>query len=171
MVNKQIIKWLDVVWHECGLIEDDWANYIHDSDKGVYIIWKVTDNEITARRVGQGNVKERLSKHRNDPEIVDVDKKSKLVVTWAKIESEYRDGVEAFLGHLYTPEKGERFPDKGLIEVNLPFPKAQMQKNPLRSIYALRPARPSIVKQKLALLAMRDAINIQCRKLNMNYLT
>jgi hypothetical protein len=91
---------------------------------GVYIIWQYRPfcNDIIFVKVGQGNIVERLSKHRSDAEIAKYAKlPNKLYVTWAEVSKFDVDGVEAYLGDSLKPILGERFPDCEEIEVNLPW--------------------------------------------------
>jgi hypothetical protein len=70
-------------------------------------------------RVGQGNIKERIAQHRNDPQILAF-RQHRLFVTWAAVPDKDRDGVEAFLAAYCNPLVGERFPQRYPITVNLP---------------------------------------------------
>jgi len=85
---------------------------------GVYLIWH---GGPTPRwvRVGQGNIKERLSQNRNDAQVLAF-RQHRLFVTWAAVPESQRDGVEAFLAAYCAPLVGERFPDRQPITVNLP---------------------------------------------------
>lgn len=97
---------------------DNWCSF-HKVDltnvttTGVYVIW----NSDGVVRVGQGNIKDRITDHRDDPKI---NKHKNLKVTWAKIPSHELDGVENYLGQKYSPAVGDRFPDATPIAVNLP---------------------------------------------------
>jgi hypothetical protein len=82
--------------------------------EGVYIIWS---NE-TVVRVGSGNIKDRIAKHRDNPKIT---KYPDLKVTWVRVSEANMHGVEAYLGDTLEPAIGKRFPDVIGIEVNLPW--------------------------------------------------
>lgn len=85
---------------------------------GVYLIWHGGQTPRWVR-VGQGNIKERLSAHRNDPQILEY-RTHGLFVTWAAVVSNLRDGIEAYLALQCNPLVGERFPDRIPVVVNLP---------------------------------------------------
>jgi len=87
--------------------------------EGVYIIWHAGPNPATVR-VGQGVIKDRLSFHRNDPEILAY-KNFGLFATWASVSNENCDGVERYLAESLKPKVGTQFPDVYPIEVNLPW--------------------------------------------------
>lgn len=131
------MKRLNVNWEKCAsnnwchlaLISFDSPSLVDEKTeqpiKGVYIIWSAQKHKVI--RVGSGNIKDRLKVHQtanwakewknpkgeNDPE--------DLLVTFAKIEDENDMlGAETYLGYLYAPQIGKRFPDKDLVSVNLP---------------------------------------------------
>ncbi|MEG9862765.1 MAG: hypothetical protein V6Z81_09835 [Parvularculales bacterium] len=86
---------------------------------GVYVIFfESTLNTVV--RVGQGNIKERISAHRSDSEITKY-AKYKLLVTWARVANSDLNGVEAFLGDFWDPLVGDNYPDVEFIRVNSPF--------------------------------------------------
>ena len=114
-----------VIWNKCG---DDghWCSLenlnldgITDVG-GVYIIWLEGDPGRVVR-VGQGNFKERFSKHRSDGEILAYRAYGKLRVTWTSVPSRQRDGVERYLAETWRPLVGETFPDALPIAVNSPW--------------------------------------------------
>lgn len=84
---------------------------------GVYIIWK-PGNPSIAIRVGQGHITDRITAHRQDPEITAYG--DDLLVTWADAPWDEVDGIEQYLAQQYFPAVGERFPDTPAIAVNLP---------------------------------------------------
>jgi hypothetical protein len=81
---------------------------------GVYIIWQSGGRVI---RIGQGVIRDRITTHRNDPEI---NKFSNLYVTWASVPSLQKDGVERYLADSLDPVVGDAFPDTLPLVVNLP---------------------------------------------------
>lgn len=86
---------------------------------GVYIIWH--GGEIPrCVRVGQGDIKDRLSEHRNNPKITQYRSEGELFVTWAAVPASQHDGVEAYLAKACDPIVGERFPERTPIAVILP---------------------------------------------------
>ena len=79
MINLQWIKCTGDVW--CGLMS---LNLESIGDvSGVYAIWHGGQNP-TWVRIGSGNIKERLSAHRNDPKIIAYSSHG-LLVTWATV--------------------------------------------------------------------------------------
>lgn len=86
---------------------------------GVYIIWHDSETPRCVR-VGQGDIKDRLSEHRNNPRITQYCSEGGLFVTWAAVPASQHDSVEAFLANECKPLVGERFPERTLIAVNLP---------------------------------------------------
>lgn len=116
------IKELSVSWQKCYLLLSDWKENIQDDDRGVYIIWGFkVENQNEVIRVGQGNIKERLSEHRDNPEIVDGYEKYEIIATWAKIKQNYFDGVEKWMGETLRPRVCERLPVADMIIVDLPY--------------------------------------------------
>jgi hypothetical protein len=86
---------------------------------GVYIIWYVAPGGAKVIRVGQGNIAERLSLHRSDPQITRYGSFGQLKVSWIFVGSDpvILSGVEAFLYDYYKPLVGERAPGVIPIEV------------------------------------------------------
>lgn len=87
---------------------------------GVYMIWYATPSEARVIYVGQGEIGERLKKHREDLQIMNYAKFGQIRVSWLELPGEYLDGVEAFLFDTYKPIIGERTPAAEPIPVNLP---------------------------------------------------
>ena len=69
-------------------------------------------------RIGQGNIADRLTAHRQDRAILQ-HKANGLYATWAAVPSQSVDGVERYLYDQYGPLAGERAPDVHPIAVNL----------------------------------------------------
>jgi len=88
---------------------------------GVYIIWYSAPTPAVSRviRVGQGDIGIRLKEHSTNPEIIKYSQYGQLKVTWALVDTQFVDGVEAFLFDSYTPIIGERKPAAQPIPVNL----------------------------------------------------
>jgi len=115
-----------VSWVKCN--PNNWCNLdLLNLDSvsdvtGVYLIWHGQHNYFPPRwvRVGQGDIGDRLSQHRNDPQVATYRPLGGLYVTWAEVSHDLLDGVEAYLGECCKPLVGTRFPDCGLIAVNLP---------------------------------------------------
>lgn len=102
--------------HFCNLLTLDLESIPRGN--GVYLIWH-GGTESKYVRVGQGDIRDRLSKHRNDNDILKY-KDKHLYVIWAYVASNQLDGIEAYLGRMCSPLLGDRFPDADEIEVNLP---------------------------------------------------
>lgn len=113
---------LQVTWGKCGGGKWCRLNTVDLSSEafnvaGVYLIWRGGDSKMVY--VGQGDVRDRLGRHRKDPRIQKY-AESVLYVTWASVPAAKRDGVEAYLAKVYNPLVGERRPDASPISVNLP---------------------------------------------------
>jgi len=117
---------MNLTWKTCG---DDrhWCsleNLDLDSvgnEGGVYIIWH-EGNPGRVVYVGQASsIKDRLSAHRNDPQILSYKKHGTLRVTWAFVSSYQRDGAERYLADQWNPLVGSAFPDAEPIAVNSPW--------------------------------------------------
>lgn len=112
---------MKIEWGKCN--SGKWCNFVYlDLDheifkdlNGVYIIFNEKDGVI---RIGSGDIKDRITKHRNDEKIT---KYKDLLVTWAKVNANQMEAVERFLADTYNAKVGDRFPDKTPIKVNLPF--------------------------------------------------
>jgi hypothetical protein len=85
---------------------------------GVYYIWHAGNPGRTVR-IGQGDIKSRVSAHRIDQAILKFATNGNLLVTWAAVPAFQQDGVERFLANHYKPLVGDAFPDVVPIPVNL----------------------------------------------------
>ena len=103
-------------WHNVDL-----SHSYYDSCEGIYIIWYWDNfgNPVTVR-VGQGNIRDRLTAHNTDPQI-QAYAHLNLLVTWTSLPSSYLNGVEAYLGKVLKPRVGSLFPNAKPIPVSLPF--------------------------------------------------
>jgi len=90
------------------------------TEEGVYIIWYENEESRRCVYVGQGDVDDRLGKHKKDPDILRHKKLGTLYVTWADIPKSKRNGVERFLADVLEPLEGEQHPNDPHIAVNLP---------------------------------------------------
>ena len=88
--------------------------------EGVYAIWH-EGNPSQVVRVGQGDIADRLSAHRNDEEILAYAENGTLRVTWAFVSVAQRDGVERYLANQWPPLVGDAFPNVAPIAVNSPW--------------------------------------------------
>ena len=84
---------------------------------GIFIIWKPQDRNNVIR-IGQGHIASELQKLRNNASVAKFG--NDLLVTWASIQQQYRDGVERYLYEQYSPVSVERVHNARLIYVNLP---------------------------------------------------
>ena len=110
-----------VTWNKCT--DNVWCTLSRlnletvTESAGIYIIWK-PGNPSRVIRVGQGNIRDRLYDHRNDPAITVYGRN--LLVTWARVPAYQLDGVERYLAEELKPAVGERFPNSHPIAVNIP---------------------------------------------------
>ena len=95
------------------------VNLQNVSVTGVYVIWY---DGVPGRyvRVGQGEIKERILAHRQDPKITGYAQSGTLRVTWAEVQAPFLNGVERYLADQLRPLVGDAFPDVAPIPVNLP---------------------------------------------------
>lgn len=115
---------LRLSWIKCGKGENwcpfETVNLAKAQAEGVYIIWHSGDPSRVVR-IGQGNIKSRLTAHRTDTEILAYKKSGTLHVTWAAVSAAQRDGVERYLANNWNPLVGDAFPDVVPIAVNSPW--------------------------------------------------
>jgi len=112
-----------VTWIKCG---GDWCSFTNvdlghanlDNVSGVYIIWQAKTGPNVVR-VGQGNIRERLTYQRTNPAVLAL-ANPRLLVTWAALPASDLDGVERYLSNFYSPATGDRWPEVAPIEVNRP---------------------------------------------------
>jgi len=71
--------------------------------RGVYVIWYTTPTGGKAIYIGQGNISERLTEHRNNPRIMQYASLGQLKVTWAEVREDLLNSIEAGLYNDYTP--------------------------------------------------------------------
>ena len=119
---------MNLFWNQCK--GDAWCklatvNLEHehfDGMEGVYVIWHgwLGDDEPATVYVGQGEIRNRLLKHRKDPEVQEY-RHHTLFATWAEVDRGSRDGVERYLADRLNPKVGDHHPDVAPIEVNLPW--------------------------------------------------
>jgi hypothetical protein len=95
------------------------VNLSNVSTMGVYIIWHA-GNPGRVVRVGQGDISYRLTAHRKDKTVLAYGSYG-LLVTWAYVPANQRDGVERYLAETWSPLVGDRFPYVPAIAVNSPW--------------------------------------------------
>ncbi len=115
---------LQVQWTKCEP-DSHWCTFetVNLSNviaHGVYIIWHDGDPSRVVR-VGQGDIKTRLTAHRADQDILAYKKNGVLRVTWASVSASNQDGVERYLADQWPPLVGDAFPDVQPIAVNSPW--------------------------------------------------
>lgn len=116
---------LNIKWGTCG-DNNHWCDLrnltlpLNGTPRGVYMIWH-GGNPSRVVRVGQGDISDRLAKHRKDPAIIGYSARGTLCVTWATVPAHQRDGVERYLADHWDPLAGGAFPDVGPIAVNSPW--------------------------------------------------
>ena len=95
-------------------------NHPHFNDlEGIYIIWRGAPNPAVIY-IGQGNIKQRIFVHRNEPAITRFGQ-NELFVTWASVPTSYRDGIERYLADIWNPLVGSQHPNVSPISVNSPW--------------------------------------------------
>ena len=106
------------VWCKLNSVNLEHAHF-NNKPCGVYIIWH-GGTKPWAVYVGQGDIKERIAKHRKDPDIQQYEHLG-LYVTWATVQEYYRNGVEAYLANQWRPIVGRHYPQVDPITVNSPW--------------------------------------------------
>ena len=89
------------------------------TEHGVYVIKRFGIKERTIY-VGQGNISQRLSRHRKCDRITRHGNIAELKVTWAPVPDTLRIGVERYLHEALEPLEGTYQTDDPPIKVNLP---------------------------------------------------
>ena len=116
---------MNIIWNTCDggvwcpLINFNLNHHHFNQISGVYIIWHAGQFPATVR-VGQGHIRERLTEHRQNPDILAFASLG-LYVTWAELSSVYQNGIEAFLANQLQPKIGSRYPIEVPIPANLPW--------------------------------------------------
>ena len=110
-------------WVRCGTDRRfsslERLNLTDTSDDGVYIVWCSGDRVV---RVGQGDIRERLSEHRRDNNILRHRSRGQLLGSGASVsDPRLRGKIERYLGDTLDPIEGEKFPDVAPMQVNLPW--------------------------------------------------
>ena len=105
----------------CTLSELDLDHEHFDDMEGVYIIWYGEQNPV-ALRVGEGYIRDCLTKERNIKELFATRGQHELHVTWAKIGSEFCSGVARYIAEAVKPVLASDYPSVAPIEINLPAP-------------------------------------------------
>ena len=92
------------VWCKLNRVSLEHGHF--ENMEGVYIIWH-GGTEPKVVYVGQGVIRDRLARHRQDE---DVQRYSNLdlFVTWASVPINRRDGVESYLAGFWNPLVGDK---------------------------------------------------------------
>ena len=99
---------------------ESFTNLENISTNGVYIIWHGGQNPRVVY-VGKGDIRSRLTAHRNDRTITIYNQSGPLFITWAAVSAAEQNGVERFLADRLNPLVGERHPAVVPIPVNMPW--------------------------------------------------
>jgi hypothetical protein len=100
-------------------VEVDLEDAHFDDLDGVYVIWRGAQ-EREVLRVGSGSIRDGLVKERN-AKYVSFYGESGLYVTWAKVESHFRDGVARYLVDALRPKSAKDYSVFEPVEINLPW--------------------------------------------------
>ena len=103
----------------CPFMTVDLTHQHFQGLRGVYIIWHGGQDAWTVY-VGQGDIAARIDAHRQEPDILRFSSLG-LFVTWAKVDTRSRNGVERFLADTLRPKIASRFPQVAPTAVNLPW--------------------------------------------------
>ncbi len=104
------------VWGELYAVNLDDPHF--DNLEGVYMVW-LGGNKPAAICAGSGLIREKLAERRAEPELQALRDKS-LLVTWAKVDTVVRKGVERWLLENLRPKIPNKVPETLPVEVNLP---------------------------------------------------
>jgi len=117
MINLKWIKCTEDTW--CSFFNVNLDHEHFNGFEGVYIIWYF-QTPAKVVYVGQGIIKERLLSHRKDPNITQYTDKD-MRVTWAKVDYDYRDGIERYLIDRWQPLQNIGKPQSKPIPVSSPW--------------------------------------------------
>ena len=109
------VKWIR--YKKQGWCRLNTLNLDNVATNGVFIIWKPNGGNNVIR-IGQGNIARSIQTLRNDPTITRFG--SDLLVTWAAMQRQYRDGAERYLYEQFSPATGDRINCASLVYLNLP---------------------------------------------------
>jgi hypothetical protein len=121
---KEEMKMLTVTWIKSQA--DTWLAFetfnleTCTTNPGVYVIWHA-GNPGRVVYIGQGNVRDRLTAHRDNSEVTAYRASGTLYVTWASVPARSLDGVERYLADSWKPLAGDHHPNVQPIPVNSPF--------------------------------------------------
>jgi hypothetical protein len=113
---------VQVKWVTCN--ENAWCsfervNLTNVNTFGVYLIW-YRGHPGRVVRLGQGDIKSRITAHRSDTAVTAYADRG-MLVTWATVQKFLADGVERYLADSFSPLVGDAFPNVAPIEVNSPW--------------------------------------------------
>lgn len=104
--------------HWCSLLNLNLDHPHFTNLEGVYIIWH-SGQQPAVVYVGQGNIAQRISHHRENPEILKFSHYG-LFVTWAQVSVRDQSGVESYLCQQLNPKVVAVYPAVQEIPVNIP---------------------------------------------------
>jgi hypothetical protein len=102
----------------CDPLEVDLTHEHFVDLEGVYVVWHHDQNPVLL--VGQGEIRKAIRAMRDNRQLIDIARESKLFVTWADVPSSLRNGVERYLIEMLSPRNYLSMPSADPIEVNLP---------------------------------------------------
>lgn len=111
------VKCQGEVW--CSLNTVNLPHPHFDNLEGVYVIWHGGPTPKTVY-VGSGNIRQRLTDHRQNPEIQQFQNLG-LFVTWAAVTGVTMRGAEVYLATSLNPLVGQRYPQVAPVQVNAPW--------------------------------------------------
>jgi len=112
------VLWIKcILQSRCRLALINLKNEHFDNLTGVYVIW-CGNNKNDTVTVGQGIIRDELTKMKIDKNVLQYG--PDLFVTWAAVQKEYLDGVEAFLCSKLNPAVSHTLQCNDLININLP---------------------------------------------------
>ncbi len=112
------LGWVKFRHRWCNLFSVDLSHAHFEDVGGVYVAWHNGVNPVVC--VGQGQIRDRLTAHRQDPDIFRKHHEKGLFVTWARLPEKMRDGVERYLIDMLNPAIVSHLPRAEPIQVNLP---------------------------------------------------
>ena len=112
---KLSVKWAK--YKKQGWCKLNTLNMEQVKASGNYIIWEPR-NKNNVIRVGHGHIANELQALRNNSLMAKFS--DDLLVTWASVQEQYRDGVERYLYEQYSPISVDRVANARLVYVNMP---------------------------------------------------
>lgn len=111
------IKCKGDVWCKLNSVNLDHEHF--NNRYGVYIIWHGGANPRVVY-VGQGNIKDCIEHHRQNPDVQKYEHLG-LYVTWARVSDDYINNAKAYLADKWDPIVSEHHSQAPPTEVNSPW--------------------------------------------------